>query len=132
MLKNRRRSLSASRTFDQTVNLVGKIGASLRLSSRMKKAKVKKAIYIYSNTYHLFVQFNNFILVIYRKQASQLLLLDTWKWSTTATNNINGVQEAPKVGSDRVNAVPAWMLNDDAPHGQTSTTLSVLIIASLN
>lgn len=39
MNKNRRRSLSASRTLDSTVNFVGRIGASLRISSR-KRAEV--------------------------------------------------------------------------------------------
>ncbi|CAD5206619.1 unnamed protein product [Bursaphelenchus okinawaensis] len=38
---SRRRSHSASRTLDQTVNLVGRIGASLRISGR-KKAKNKE------------------------------------------------------------------------------------------
>ena len=46
MLKNRRRSLSASRTIDHTVNLVGRIGASLRLSAR-KRAKVSQYIIHY-------------------------------------------------------------------------------------
>uniref|UniRef100_A0A915CW72 Rho-GAP domain-containing protein n=1 Tax=Ditylenchus dipsaci TaxID=166011 RepID=A0A915CW72_9BILA len=41
-MKNRRRSSSASRTLDSTVTLVGRIGASLRISSRKKAKELKQ------------------------------------------------------------------------------------------
>lgn len=40
MKKNRRRSLSASRTLDSTVSFVGRIGASLRMTTSKKRLKV--------------------------------------------------------------------------------------------